>query len=176
MPLPREHLIDELATAYVQAVAAAAGATIAVSNRDYGVDGTIEHVVRAGKNKWEGYKYVPAGYPIQYQLKATTTARLQKDYIEYDLNVRNFDLIVDRPREAIPLYLFLVCFGPDAEHWLDFQQEQLVLGATAYWWKQSSSRTKNVSTVRIAIPIEGRLTSKAMTDLLDETKARFRPL
>jgi hypothetical protein len=40
MPLPREHLLDELATAYVQAVAAVAGATIAVSN-DYGVDGTL---------------------------------------------------------------------------------------------------------------------------------------
>jgi hypothetical protein len=31
MPLPREHLLDELATAYVQAVAAVAGATIAGS-------------------------------------------------------------------------------------------------------------------------------------------------
>jgi len=33
--LPQQHLLDELATAYVQALAAAAGATIAVA-RDYG--------------------------------------------------------------------------------------------------------------------------------------------
>jgi hypothetical protein len=31
MPLPREHLLDELATAYVQTLAALAGATIAVA-------------------------------------------------------------------------------------------------------------------------------------------------
>jgi len=40
MPLPREHLLDELATAYVQTIAAVAGATIAVGRRDYGVDGS----------------------------------------------------------------------------------------------------------------------------------------
>jgi len=42
MPLPREHLLDELATAYVQALVAVAGVTISVSRLDYGVDGTIE--------------------------------------------------------------------------------------------------------------------------------------
>jgi len=41
MPLPREHLLDELATAYVQVVAAVAGATIAVCRQDYEVDGTL---------------------------------------------------------------------------------------------------------------------------------------
>jgi len=46
MPLPREHLLDELATAYVQAVAAMAGATIAVSRRDYGVDGVVKDISR----------------------------------------------------------------------------------------------------------------------------------
>ena len=41
MPLPREHLLDELAIAYVQTVVALAGATIAVSRKDYGVDGSL---------------------------------------------------------------------------------------------------------------------------------------
>jgi hypothetical protein len=44
MPLPRQHLLDELATAYVQTVVAIAGATIAVSWRDYGIDGTIKEI------------------------------------------------------------------------------------------------------------------------------------
>jgi hypothetical protein len=48
MPLPREHLLDELATAYVQTIAAVAGATIAVNRRDYGVDGVIKDVAAAG--------------------------------------------------------------------------------------------------------------------------------
>ena len=46
MPLPRERLLDELATAYVQAVAAVVSATIAISRQDYGVDGKLRHVLK----------------------------------------------------------------------------------------------------------------------------------
>ena len=93
MPLPREHFLDELATAYVQVVAAAAGATIAVSRVDYGVDGTLSHVVRAGRTGSPGYKYIPDGFPIDFQLKGTTVATVQMDLVQYDLSARNYDLI-----------------------------------------------------------------------------------
>jgi hypothetical protein len=172
MPLPREHLIDELATAYVQAVAAVAGATIAVG-RDYGVDGTLNHIVRAKKDGAEGYKFIPDGFSVEYQLKGTTTAAVREDYVEYDLNARAYDLIVGRSPVATPLYLFLVCFGPDAEHWIGIQPEQLILRASAYWWKPSAAPTRNISTVRIAIPVMGRLTSDAIADMLEASKARF---
>jgi hypothetical protein len=91
MALPREHLLDELATAYAQAVAAFAGATIAVSRTDYGVDGTLKHIVRTLNGK-----YVEAGFPVDFQLKATSVADVEGEHVHFDLRVRNYDLIVTR--------------------------------------------------------------------------------
>jgi len=120
MPFPPEHLLDELATAYVQIVAAAAGATIAVSTRDYGVDGTLKYIVRTEEDR-----YVESGFPVDFQLKGTTTAELDGDHIRYDLKARNHDLIVTRPHFATPYYLFLVCFQTGPEQRLEEQMQGL---------------------------------------------------
>jgi len=52
MPLPQSHLLDELAMAYVQAIAAAAGAIIAIGGRDYGVDGTLRHILKVEDDEY----------------------------------------------------------------------------------------------------------------------------
>ena len=75
MPLPREHLLDELATAYVQALVAVAGATIAVSRRDYGVDGTLSQIEQV--LAVEEVQFVPSGFPVDFQLKGTTIASVR---------------------------------------------------------------------------------------------------
>ena len=173
MPLPRDHLLDELATAYVQAVAAAAGATIAVSRLDYGVVGTLNRVVRVKKDSSRGDKFIPEGFSVEFQLKGTTVTTIQRDYVLYDLNVRNYDLIVGRSAVATPLYLFLVCFDSEAENWIAIQKKELILRASAYWWKQSAVPTGNLSTVRIEIPVACRLTSNAIEEMLEASRNRF---
>jgi len=172
MPLPPEHLLDELATTYLKAVASVAGATIAVS-RDYGIDGTLQRIIKAKNEKSKGYKFVPDGFSVEYQLKGTTKAGFRDEYIEYDLSGRSYDLIVQRHALATPLYLFLVCFEGNSEHWVGMEPKQLILRASAFWWKESAAPTKNSSTVRIAIPIVGRLTPAAIVDMLFAAKARF---
>jgi len=165
--------LDELATAYVQAVAAYAGATIAVSRADYGIDGTLHHIVRAPKEKSPGYKFIPEGFPVEFQLKGTTVAILRKDHVMYDLNVRSYNLIVGRSAVATPLFLFLVCFGSNEDEWIEFRKEQLVLKASGFWWRQSAAPTRNSSTVRIEIPTSSRLTSTAIRDMVKTSKERF---
>jgi uncharacterized protein DUF4365 len=91
MALPREHLLDELAMAYVQAVAAAAGAIIAVGGRDYGVDGTLRHILQI-----EDDRYGQSGFAVDYQLKGSTISASENDIIKYDLKVRNYNSIVSR--------------------------------------------------------------------------------
>jgi Domain of unknown function (DUF4365) len=173
MPLPREHLLDELATAYVQAVAAYAGVTIAISRADYGIDGTLHHIVRARREKSPGYKFIPEGFPVEFQLKGTTVALFRDDRVMYDLSVRNYNLIVERPTVAVPLFLFLVCFASDENNWIDLNDDQLVLKASAFWWKQSAEPTKNTSTIRIEMPITSRLTSSAIQDMIKTSRDRF---
>jgi hypothetical protein len=156
MPLPREHLLDELATAYLQAVAAVGGDTFAVSRHDYGVDGTLHHIVRVND------RFIPSGFPIEFQLKGTTTAKIGDESVLFDLKVRNYDLVVTRQLWGAPLYLFLVCFDRDLGRWIAEGDEQLILRASAYWWLKSDVATMNRSSVRIELPVANRLTSRAI--------------
>ena len=167
MPLPLTHLIDELATAYVQAIAAAAGAVIAV-NRYYGVDGTLKHIVRTTDDG-----YVETGYPVDFQLKGTTRGGRQGNVIPFDLNARNYNLIVDRSEKATPYYLFLVCFNAESENWMSVDADKLVVNASAFWWRQAAARTGNLHSVRIEVPIGNRLTSIAVGNMLRESQERF---
>jgi hypothetical protein len=168
MPLPREHLLDELATAYIQAVAAAGGATLAVGQRDYGIDGVLHHIVKMED------QFVPSGFPIEFQLKGTTIAEISDTHVLFDLKVRNYNLVVTRKPWAAPLYLFLECFGSDLGSWIDEEDEQLVLRASAFWWLRSDVATLNRSSVRIEIPIANRLTSNAIESMLYASKERFK--
>jgi hypothetical protein len=171
MPLPREHLLDELATAYVQAMVAVAGATIAVSGRDYGVDGTLVQVeqVRAA----QGMQFIPSGFPVDFQLKGTAVAKIRKERVRYDLKVRNYDLIRDRSARGTPYYLFLVSFDGPLEEWFALKPNELILRASAFWWTEAGSRTTNSSTINIGIPLENRLTPDAIENMLRASKERF---
>jgi hypothetical protein len=66
----------------------------------------------------DGARFIESGFPVDFQLKATSVRRLEGDVVKYDLSVRNYDLIVTRPPAATPYYLFLVCFGSDADSWV----------------------------------------------------------
>jgi hypothetical protein len=167
MALPREHLLDELATAYVQAVAAAAGATIAVSRRDYGVDGIVKDIKAGGADG-----YFETGYPIEFQLKGTAVAGRAAGSVKHDLRARNYNLLVSRPVRATPYYLFLVCFGQEAANWAVVEPQRLVLNGAAFWWKQTGKRTENAASVRIEISDESRLTPSAIRSMLDASRAR----
>ena len=140
MPLPQAHLLDELATAYIQALAASSGAIISVSRLDYGVDGTLKHVVKTDDDM-----YIESGFPVDFQLKGTSIATIDENIVKYDLKARNYDLIATRPVAATPYYLFLVCFGSDATGWLIEETGRLVLSASAFWWTLSSVPTNNTT-------------------------------
>ena len=171
MALQREHLLDELATAYVQALVAVAGATAATFRRDYGVDGILSPIepVRSA----QGMQFIPSGFPVDFQLKGTTVASIREERISYDLKVRNFDLIRSRHARGTPYYLFLVNFVSPSQDWFALKPNELILRASAFWWTEAGPRTTNASSVRISIPPENRLTPDAIEGILRASKERF---
>jgi Domain of unknown function (DUF4365) len=168
MALPREHLLDELATAYLQALAAVVGAVISVSRLDYGVDGTLKHIIRS-----EDGRYIESGFPVDFQLKGTTVAAKDETQIRFDLAARNYDLIVTRSRIATPYFLFLVCFPPSIDAWAVIRPDRLILNASAFWWTDSGEKTTNTASIRVAIPSSNRLTPVSMSDMLESSQGRF---
>ena len=168
MALPREHLLDELATAYVQTVAAMAGATIAVSRRDYGVDGTLKQIVRHRNDR-----FGESGFAVDFQLKGTSVSRIAADVVSFDLHARNYDLIVTREGHASPYFLFVVCFPAEIGQWVALDPERLILNAAAFWWTQSGPPTANDRSVRLAIPIQNRLTFDALETIFRASAERY---
>src|SRR5689334_17758498 len=123
MALPSTHLMDELATAYIQSIAATAGCTIAVQRRDYGIDGTLRFIVGSEAG------YCETGYPVDFQLKATSEYVEADGEVVFDLKIGNYNKIIGRPRNAAPYYLLLVCFNERQEDWCKVSREQLILSA-----------------------------------------------
>jgi hypothetical protein len=168
MALPREHLLDELATAYVQVVAAMAGATIA-KGRDYGIDGTLRHIVQ-----------LPSGSSIEtdavldFQIKAAVIDSDKDAAIAFDLPVRNYNAIVTRRANRVPFFLFLVCFAVDGD-WLELGVDRLAVRASAFWWREDGPASANRQTVRIRVPIRNRLTPHAIEDMLKASMNRVEP-
>ncbi|MBK5962285.1 hypothetical protein CCR97_29450 [Rhodoplanes elegans] len=166
MPLPREHLLDELGSAYLQAVAAGAGAVISAPRRDYGIDGTLTSIVRVPRRSAPGYKFIPTGAAVDYQLRTTAIAVVDEDGFAFDIDARTYDLIVERTHAAARLYLIVVCFGADAGRWMALDRQRLILNASAFWWTASAPPTRNVSTVRVLIPASNRVTPDTIVELL----------
>jgi Domain of unknown function (DUF4365) len=167
--LPREHFLDELATAYIQVLAARAGATIAISRLDYGVDGTLKNIVRMSEGR-----FVESGFPVDFQLKGTASEIVGPSDLLYDLKVRNYDLLGDRRGSyATPYYLFLVCLGSNDKSWVTEEPERMVLDATGYWWEHSGTPSRSASTVRIRVSRLNRLTSDALERMMVASRERF---
>jgi hypothetical protein len=118
-------------------------------------------------------RYFETGYPVEFQLKGTSVARVSRESIGFDLAVRNYNLIVSRKEMATPYYLFLVCFGPDVEEWADVGTDALRLNASAYWWRQAGPGSENARSVRIEIPASNRLTPRTVADMLRRSQEKF---
>jgi hypothetical protein len=166
MSLPPEHLLDRLATSYVSAIAATASANLYKGDLDYGVDGTVSRVVKAKRKNAPGFKYVSDGFIVEYQLKATTGALLREDHVAYDLDARAYDMIATRSERAVPLFLFLVCFGSEQTDWMHIDPQQLTLRASGYWWRTKAPATANSTSVRIEVPRVNALSGLAVAALL----------
>lgn len=145
---------------------------MSVSRLDYGIDGTIRQIVRVTKKETGQQRFVPSGFPVDFQLKGTSTAVDEGAQVVYDLKARNFDQIVGRKPQEAPLYLFLICFSSKVDSWVTLDSKRLVLNASAFWWRERSNQTGNSSTVRLNIPAANRLNTDSMRRLLDSSRNR----
>jgi hypothetical protein len=118
-------------------------------------------------------RFIESGFPVDFQLKGTSVAAFDGDRLKYDLNVRNYDLIVTRPPTATPYFLFLVCFGSDADGWVAEGRERLILNASAFWWTFSGVRADNAVSVRVEISRANRLSSGVMERMLMASREQF---
>ncbi len=136
-----------LSEAYVNAIAARAGANISFRRRDYGIDGSFHEVADIDGERIE------CGATIDYQLKASQRCILRDTEVLYDLKKDAYNrLVTIKTRNARPCILLLLHLPTDSKEWFTICEDYLQIRKCCYWlyWKEIAKT--NQSSVRIRIP------------------------
>lgn len=156
-------IMEELSKSYLETIANSTGYFNCVS-RDYGTDLTIRKANLCPTRK----RYLTSGKAIDIQLKAVLERYIRhydevdKDYIKYDLEVKNYNDLVDRAKEngvIIPLILAVFILPNDITKWVTLNPEELILKKCAFWYKipVDTGHSKNKASVTIEIPKTNRI-------------------
>ncbi len=133
---------------------------------DYGVDGTFRSIKIVGKRR------VETGYAVDFQLKATTQWEHKGSEVVYDLEVKNYNDMVQRDSDAAPCILILLCLPSQEKDWLESDETRMVLQHCCYWVQLHGEPTTNTSTKRIFIPRSNALTAQAIVSILESEHKR----
>ena len=149
---------EALSRAYVAAVAAGAGYTLAT--QDFDRDG-VDVQVRAGGDM------LPS---LDIQLKATIQlGDGQDDEYRYALRRRNYDLL--RVETLVPRILVVLDLPKDEADWISISTEKLVMKRCAYWVAMAGfPETTNKETVTISIKKQNRFDIEGLKDLMNRAR------
>lgn len=163
MPMPSSHIKERLSVAYVNLVAARAGATcIDLSGgQDYGSDMEIHAVKQLPSGK-----FLSTGYLFHCQLKATTTSVLKDDAVIYDMDVEAYNKLVQWEGGSVCLLVIFRLPENEAD-WLEMNEEQLLLRHCCYWKHITGPLSTNRSTQSVFIPRSNLFNAEAVTEILD---------
>jgi hypothetical protein len=164
--LTEAHIKERLSMAYVDAIAGRAGVNTSHELHDYGVDGTLQTIVKLPSG------YVGSGFPVQYQLKATVNWAGLPGHIVYDLEAKAYAAMVERDPSAVPLVLLLMCLPKEDHLWLQHNERVLLLKNCCYWlWLPGGSTAPaNKSTVRVHVPRTNRFTVPALLGIMGRAR------
>lgn len=162
MPIPQSDIKERLSMAYVTAVVARAGAKFVPSaGPEYGTHGTVRKITEVS-----GGAFVPTGHTFDCQLKATTTCQMSHGHVIYDMEVTAYNKLANWAGTA-PCILVLLRLPTDLEHWVDLDEERLLLRNCCYWEHVAGSPSQNQRSQRIQIPRKQVFTPDSVNDLLD---------
>jgi Domain of unknown function (DUF4365) len=145
--LPQQSVEELLSLAHVQAIAGQAGVSMSYFDLDYGFDGTFRSI------RARGSRLVTQGLAIDFQLKASINYIIEPEYVVYDLDVKNYNDLIERrlSNSGIPCILILKTLPTNRDKWLVASEESLVLGGGCYWAYLNGELSTNSKTVRIRI-------------------------
>ena len=157
---------EALSRAYVVAIAARAGVDLGNTFKDYGVDGTFRRIAILPDNK-----RMPTGYPVDFQLKASTGCTLHPLSVAYRMTAVAYNKLVWRRNNGgIPIVLILMVLPADQALWMAHTEDELLLRQCCYWHLVGHTEVET-ATVVIDIPRSQALTTGGLIALLDAAAA-----
>lgn len=139
--------------------------------QDHGVDMIVCPVtVREESNG--RVRYLDSQYKLDFQLKSTTLSSIVDgvDSVKYDIEVKNYNDLVHRRGDPLPLHLFVVVLDSAPPNCVSICPQQLSLLGQAYWYlpEEGAEVSQNKTEVRITIPKENRVSSQFVRERFEE--------
>lgn len=155
--------MEEISKSFLETIANRQGYFNSTS-RDYGTDLTIRKANLCPIRR----RYLTTGKAIDIQIKAVSQKYvryyedLSKSYIKYDLEVKNYNDLVERAGENgafIPLILAVFVMPENNTEWLSLNEEELIIRKCAFYYQISASAipSENSHTIAIEIPKTNRI-------------------
>ena len=160
------HTKELISRAYVNALAARVGMTVANASLDYGFDGTFKDI----EYDEETNEYGETGFGIDFQLKATINASPNNGVIKYNLEVKNYHKLI-KTQVGTPRILIVYCMPREKERWLIVNSEETLFRRCAWWCSlKGYPEVKNKERVVIDIPLNQQLTPEVLAQLMQRVK------
>lgn len=150
---------EAISKEFLRVLANGHGFKVSEPPTDHGVDMVVTPVmIRATAS---GHRYLDSPHKLDFQLKATTPASIidGPDDIRYDLESKNFNDLVVRRGDFLPLHLILVVLDMAPPACISIDASQLSIMGQAFWYlpDEQAVETTNPYQTRITIPKANKL-------------------
>lgn len=166
-----DQIKEAISKGFVRILAEGHGFKVLEPPLDHGVDMIVSPVTTRVEPSGK-VRYLDSQFKLDLQLKATTVHRIVDagDQIKYDLEVKNYNDLIYRRGEPLPLHLIVVVLNSDPPACVSLDEEQLALAGSAYWYvpEDGAEPTENENKIRISIPKANRLEIGFMRDRFEE--------
>lgn len=152
---------EELSICYLNTISAVNGIAMELCHHDEdSIDAIIKMMVDLAGKRYNSQ--------ISVQLKTTSSKSqysIDEKTITYKLRAKNYnDLCAP---SAMPSMLALLVLPENSEEWIDWSEEELMLRGQMFWISlQNQNPTNNTGTVSVNIPLENRLGTEKLKELM----------
>ena len=160
MPIPSNLAKAELQSAYVRAVVADAGATLASPEPDIGIDFMV-----SGARMRNEAQYAPTGLSFLCQLKSTKAWEIRNDKFIYAVEADAYNKLAELQKGLGILIVYAL--PKDASRPLGVTENFLQMRKCCYWYHVPRKATTNLSSITIEIPRSQLFDQDAVNHLLE---------
>lgn len=158
------HTKEMISSAYVQAICGYAGMNLMKFNNDYGMDGCFAYVKKVGNRRIED------GTRLDFQLKSSINVDIEEEYIKYNLEVKNYNDLVDE-EVGTPRILIVYKMPQDKYEWIKVNTEKVTLKNCAWWCSLKGKKVSdNNQKKTIYIPKNQIFDEKALITLMNKIR------
>ncbi len=156
---------EEFSYAYIKAIAAVAGYTVDVTNRQIDNAG-IDIIIRPPEDEDTEISNMIADPRIEAQVKCTAADIVKEKDIRFPLPIKNYNKLRD-PNVLVSRVLIVVLVPKEVDRWLSISENETLFKGTAYWISlKNRESVKNLTSITIPIPRENILTVEALKEAI----------